>query len=149
MGILGIGRCTHPTKEEDGDEEEGTKKDDPPVEPEVPPLTAISATDWSTQVYAHMGSGCSVAVARSLRWPGAHCAVIMKEDKSANLYIGYGHEVSLSTHTMQPPPPMMGEPDDILEQADVPVVNENTTILEAAKKALVEAAAAEMETADE
>ena len=57
------------------------------LEAERLPLTAISSDEWSTQVLGHMGAGASVVIARSTLWPGASCAMVMKEDKCANLYV--------------------------------------------------------------
>jgi len=150
MGILGIGRTTHPPKEEEEEaDEDAPKKEVPVLEPEVAPLTPISADLWSLTASSHMGAGCTVHMARSLRWPGAYCAMVMKEDKSSNLYIGYGHEMLSSPYTMPPPPPVQSEPDDVIEQVDTPLKEENDALLVIKRKELAEAAAAEAEAAEE
>mmetsp|Transcript_30181 Transcript_30181/g.78392 ORF Transcript_30181/g.78392 Transcript_30181/m.78392 type:complete len:337 (+) Transcript_30181:506-1516(+) len=114
MAILSIGRCTHPPKEEE--EDDITKNDGSTLEPEVPPLTPIEFDDWSTQANDHWGSGSVVVVARSLKWPGAACAMVMEEDKCANFYVGFGHDVMPEAFIVQPPPVIKSEPDDVSEQ---------------------------------
>jgi len=145
MGILGIGRTTHPPVEEEEEEDDGPKKEKPVLEAETGPLAPISGDEWSLMLSPHMGAGCHVAIARSMRWPGAYTAMVMKEDKAANLYIGYGHDMLMEPFTQQPPPPICGEPDDVTEQTDTPLADENAVVLDAAKKALAEAVAAEAE----
>ncbi|KAL1495835.1 hypothetical protein AB1Y20_016695 [Prymnesium parvum] len=147
MGILNIGRCTHPPTEEE--EEEEPKKDEPPLQPLTPPLTPIAADEWSLQVFKHMGAGVCAAVARSLRWPGAYSATNVKENKSFNIYIGYGQAALSQQFTVQPPPAVQSEPDDVIEQMDMPLDEENAPVIAAAKAALAETVAAEAEAAAE
>jgi len=123
-GILAIGRTTNmPVEEEEGDEEEA-KPAKPAPEPEAKPLTPITPSEWSVQMVSQMG-GADVVVARSFRWPGAYSASVLKEDKMANLYIGYGHEYLKEPFAPQVPAPIMQEPDDLEEQKDEPLSEEN------------------------
>ena len=75
--------------------------------------------------------------------------MVMKEDKSSNLYIGHGHEAMSSAYTMPPPPLIQTEPDDVSEQVDTPLKAENDELLGIKKKELAEAAAAEAEATEE
>jgi hypothetical protein len=68
------------------------------------------------QANDHWGSGSVVVVARSLKWPGAACAMVMEEDKCANFYVGFGHDVMPEAFIVQPPPVIKSEPDDVSEQ---------------------------------
>ena len=86
-----------------------------------------------------MGAGSAVAVARSLRWPGAFSAAVMKEDKYQNLYIGYGHEARSTPFRPPPPPAIEAEPDDMAEQTDMPLAEENALFRAAKEQELKEA----------
>ena len=76
---------------------------------------------------------------RSLRWPGAFSAAVVKEDKYSNLYIGYGHEALGAPFRPQAPPTIESEPDDLAEQVDMPLAEENALFRAEAEKALLEA----------
>jgi len=90
------------------------------------------------QANDHWGSGSVVVVARSLKWPGAACAMVMEEDKCANFYVGFGHDVMPEAFIVQPPPVIKSEPDDVSEQIDTALGEENAPILALAKTALAE-----------
>eukprot|EP00965_Chrysotila_dentata_P214241 6188090-Pleurochrysis_carterae.AAC.1 len=137
-GILDIGRCTNPPKDEEEEEEEGEgKPKSPEPEAEKEALAPIAAADWSLLVYPRMG-GQAVTVARSIRWPGAHAAAVMREDKFCNLYMGYGHERLAGGFAPLPPPSIEQEPDDLVEEDDPPLAEENVAVLEEARKKLEE-----------
>ena len=95
--------------------------------------------EWSTQLFSRLGAGSAVTVARSLRWPGAFSAAVMKEDKCSNLYIGYGHEALDAPFRPQAPPTIESEPDDLAEQVDMPLAGENALFRAEAEKNLLEA----------
>jgi radial spoke head protein 4A len=138
--VLAIGRCTNPPKEEEEEGEEGAAKPkEPEPEKETPALTPASEAEWSTQLFSRLGAGSAVAVARSLRWPGAFSAAVMKEDKCSNLYIGYGHEALGAPFRPQAPPTIESEPDDLSEQVDMPLAEENALFRAEAEKNLLEA----------
>jgi len=75
--------------------------------------------------------------------------MVMKEDKSSNMYIGYGHEALSAPYSMPPPPPIQGEPDDVIEQVDTPLEDENALFLAEKKKELAESAEDVGDDADE
>ena len=138
--VLAIGRCTNPPKEEEEEGEEGAAKPkEPEPEKETPALTPASEDEWSMQLFSRLGAGSAVAVARSLRWPGAFSAAVVKEDKYSNLYIGYGHEALGAPFRPQAPPTIESEPDDLAEQVDMPLAEENALFRAEAEKALLEA----------
>ena len=138
--VLAIGRCTNPPKEEEEEGEEGAAKHkEPEPEKETPALTPASEDEWSMQLFSRLGAGSAVAVARSLRWPGAFSAAVVKEDKYSNLYIGYGHEALGAPFRPQAPPTIESEPDDLAEQVDMPLAEENALFRAEAEKALLEA----------
>ena len=135
-GILKIGRCTNVPKV--GEEEE---EEPPELEEEVPPLGGLSADGpvstlmadeelpaWSFKLYAKHGTDYTVAVARSARWPGAYSAAMMKGDKMASVYIGYGTENTGKSFTPAPPPAILGEAPDAEEQDDVTLDAENALL---------------------
>ena len=142
MGVLGIGRCTNPPKEEEEEEgEEGASKPKgPEPEAEVAALTPAADAQWSAQLYTLLGGGSAVAVARSLVWPGAYSAAVQKEGKFANLYIGYGQASLPAPFAPPPPPPIEAEPDDLAEQVDMPLADENALFRATKEKELAEAA---------
>ena len=63
------------------------------------------------------------------------------------MQIGNGHCTLSGPFVVQPPPPICGEPDDLVEQVDMPLAEENAPVLAAAKAALAEVVAAEAEAA--
>merc|ERR1711924_114476 len=99
----------------------------------------MGESEWSTPLFSRMGAGCSVAVARSLRGPGAFSAAVMKEDKCSNIYFGYGHASLPSPFKPQPPPTIEAEPDDLAEQQDMPLSEENALFRAEKEKELAEA----------
>jgi radial spoke head protein 4A len=138
-GILGIGRTTNlPVEEEEVEEGEEPKPKGPELEPEKAALLPIAGADWSVFGPKHIGSGAAVAVARCLVWPGAYAAAEMKEDRFANLYIGWGHPAMDGVNVQPPPPPIMADDDELTEAEDVPLEQENQAFRAAAEKALAE-----------
>ena len=119
----------------------------PEPEKETPALTPGSEAEWGTQLFSRLGAGSAVAVARSLKWPGAFAAAVMKEDKYQNLYIGYGHEAFPPASPAAPatpfrplaPPAIEAEPDDVGEQTDMPLAEENAAFKAKAEQELKEA----------
>lgn len=141
MGVLGTtGRCSHPPVE-DQEDEDGNPLPKPVLEAETPALSPLADAEWATGL--HTEGGPTVAVARSIVWPGAACAALQSEDKFANLYIGYGHPVLGAPFTVVPPPPMCTEPEALVEQEEPPLEEENVPVIAAAEKELAEAAEAE------
>lgn len=133
-GILGIGRCTHPPKEEEEEEgEEGANKG-PELEAEVAPLGGLSAGEWGVQQCA-AGAG-AVVVARSTGWPGASNVANAKEEKFTAFYHGYGHEALGAAFQPQAPPMLQALPEDVAEQADAPLHEENQPVLKEAQEKL-------------
>jgi len=136
-GILKIGRATNPPLPEG----EGEGEDAPEPEEEVPALTPISGdtpvadplpesgTDtpaWSIKLYCPQARDGAVVIAKSNRWPGAYSAVA--KGKHANLYIGYGAEATAAPFTPTPPPPILSEAADVVEEVDVPLAAENQVL---------------------
>jgi len=95
-GILMVGRTTNLPQPEEEEPEEGEdpKPRGPEPEPEKAVLMPVTGGDWSLVGPTHIGGGAAVAIARCLRWPGAFAAAGMKEDKFANVYIGWGHALA-------------------------------------------------------
>jgi len=149
MGILDIGRCTHPEEEEEIDEETGEPKPKPPKQELMPYLAPAAPAEWTAATYAH--GGPPVAVARSLRWSGAYSAYQLYggQERYASLYVGYGHEALLtadgatSAFVMEAPPPFEVEPEALVEAADLPLAEENA-IFRAAKAAEIAEEAANL-----
>lgn len=98
--------------------------DDPPVDEEeeegggawdVRPLPVSGLAE---------GESTNVTVLKSLRWPGAVTVGFAKK-RAASLYVGFGHEVTLSTYAPALPAPVATEYDFtaegqlVAEQADV------------------------------
>ena len=139
-GILDVGRTVNPPPPEE-ELEEGEESKLPKPQPEIIPLTAISEAEWSTDVYEH--GGPAVAIARSQLWPGAFSAYtcVGKLQTTASLYIGYGHPALSAPFAMLPPPPFQTEPDELVEQVDMPLEDENVAVVAAATAALAEEAA--------
>lgn len=140
-GILAIGRTTNlPVVEEDDEDGEEPKPKGPEPEPEKPALLPIVGTAWSVLGPRHIGGGAAVSVSRCLMWPGAYAAAEMKEDKFANLYIGWGHPATDGINMQPPPPPIMADGDELTEMDDVPLEHENQAFQAAAEKALADGA---------
>ena len=138
-GILGIGRTTNLPVDEDEDEDgEKPKSKGPELEPEKPALLPIDGTDWSVLGPRHVGGGAAVSISRSLVWPGAFAAAEMKDDKFANLYIGWGQPASCGNFMPPPPPPIMADDDELMEAEDVPLEVENQAFKAVAERALAE-----------
>ena len=97
---------------------------EPPEEPRNK-LAPLAAAEWGLQLNSGMGGGAAVALARSLKWPGAVAAVVPKEDKCANLYVGYGLPLLDAPFAPAAPPPMSDDADELKEQADTPLADEN------------------------
>lgn len=112
--------------EEEPEEEEvaplGSAASDPPIS-ELLPEEALPA--WSMKTYFGHGRDAAVSVAKSHRWPGAYSVAVMKADKFANLYVGYGCESSGSSFTPEAPPQILTEAPDAEEQEDVSLAAEN------------------------
>ncbi len=142
-GILEIGRTVNPPPPEE-ELEEGEESKLPKPQPEITPLAPIEAAAWATTTYTH--GGPAVAVARSLKWPGAYCAYQLagKLQTSSCLYIGYGLPALDAPFQMLPPPPFQAEPDELVEQLDTPLEEENAAYV-AAKTAEIAEEAANME----
>jgi len=136
-GILDIGRTTNLPPPDDEEEAAALPK----PQDLITPLTAVSEDEWSTAVYTH--GGPPVAVARSAAWPGAYCAYSLagKAATVASLYIGYGTPALKSQFVMMAPPPFQMEPEELVEQADMPLEEENAAFLEAETAKLAEEAA--------
>ena len=124
MGLLRIGRTTNLPAEEGGDDDDAKPKGPPPEEPRNK-LAPLAAAEWGLQLNSGMGGGAAVALARSLKWPGAVAAVVPKEDKCANLYVGYGLPLLAAPFAPAAPPPMSDDADELKEQADTPLADEN------------------------
>lgn len=141
LGVLDIGRTTNVPKEAE-EEEEGAEPKGPQDQPEILPLAPVTDADWSTALYRH--GGPAVAVARSVRWPGAYCAykLVGKDETCTSLYIGYGHDALDAPFRMQPPPAFAAEPDDLTEQADPDLAVENEAHMATLKAQVAEEAAA-------
>lgn len=145
MGILDIGRCTNPPSEEE-EAEEGEAPKGPPPQPEIPYLSPIDGSMWSCTTY--MDGGPPVAVVRSLQWPGALCAYQLNPlgatgaEVNASLYVGYGLPMLMGPFVMEAPPPFESEPEEVVEQADMPLAEENKLFLEKEKARIAEEAAA-------
>lgn len=134
--ILANGRVLNPPPIE---YPEGEEPDEPEeFDEEVPPLLEISGDEpvstlledeecpsWSFSLFHELGSVYAVAVARSLRWPGAYAASYNKGDKCTNVYIGYGHERTGASFTPLPPPSIMAEGAEPEEIPDTSVDAEN------------------------
>lgn len=141
MGILDIGRCTNlPIEEEEAEGDDKPKAPEP--QPEIKYLSPISADEWTATTYSH--GGPPVAVARSLLWPGAHCAYQLAKggrECLASIYIGYGLPTLSAPFVMEAPPPFEEEPADVHEQADMALEEENAIFLDAEKARVAEEAA--------
>jgi len=138
MGILDIGRCSN-IPIEDEEDEEGNIKPKPYQQPETPFLSPVSDAEWTATTYCH--GGPEVAMARSLKWPGALCAYQLGKgslESIASLYIGYGQEMLAAPFVMEAPPPFETEPEEVHEQADLPLDEENKKVLADAQAALEE-----------
>lgn len=127
--------------------------DDKPKAPEpqaeIPYLSPIAAEDWTISSHEH--GGPEVAVARSVRWPGAYCAYQLVKggtEALASIYIGYGHDALGAPFKMAPPPAFEADPDEIVEQTDTPLADENEAF-KAAKLAEVAEEAAALPDAEE
>jgi radial spoke head protein 4A len=139
QGILDIGRCTNPPVEEEEEDPDNPKPPKPEPQKEVPYLSPLAADEWTTGTYAH--GGPPVAVARSVKWPGAYSAYQLVRggaECTATLYIGYGHETLDGPFKMEAPPPFEVEPDEVVEGEDMSLDEEN-----AAYKLVLEAQVAE------
>jgi len=145
MGILDIGRCTNPPAEEEEAEDEDKPKG-PAPQPEIPFLSPIEPGAWSLATYTD--GAPEVAVARSLQWPGALCAYQLVPsgatgaEVNATMYVGYGHPALSAPFVMEAPPPFEAEPDELVEQADMPLDEENKLFLEKETARIAEEAAA-------
>jgi len=142
MGILDIGRCTNPPVEEEEEDPDNPKPPAPEPQKEMPYLSPLPEGEWTTSTYVH-GGPC-VAVARSVRWPGAYSAYqLVKGGREcmASLYVGYGHDLLDKPFKMEAPPPFQEEPEEVHEQADMPLDEENAAYkLELEAKVAEEAA---------
>ena len=139
MGILDIGRCTNLPREED---EEGNPIG-PEPQPQIPYLAPITEESWACTTYVHGAQ--PVAVAKSLSFPGAICAYQLQKggtEALASIYIGYGVEALSAPFVMEAPPPFELEPEEVHEQADMPLSEENAIFLEKEKARIAEEAAA-------
>jgi radial spoke head protein 4A len=140
-GLLQIGRTVNPPPPEE-ELAEGEVSKLPKPEPELKPLSPIDASAWMVTTYTH--GGPAVAVARSLKWPGAYNAyqLVGKKDTVAQVYVGFGLEALDAPFKMQPPPPFQYEPAELEEQLDTPLDEENAAFVKLAMAALAEEAAA-------
>ena len=135
MGILDIGRCTNPPVEEEEEDPDNPKPPAPEPQKEMPYLSPLVDGEWTTSTFVH--GGPAVAVARSVRWPGAYSAYQLVKGGAecmASMYIGYGHDTLDKPFKMEAPPPFQVEPEEVHEQADMPLDEENAaykTVLEA------------------
>ena len=139
MGILDIGRCTNPPVEEEEEDPDNPKPKAPEPQKEMPYLSPLVEGEWTTSTFVH--GGPAVAIARSVRWPGAYSAYQLVKGGAecmASMYIGYGHDTLDKPFKMEAPPPFEVEPDEVHEQADMPLDEEN-----AAYKSVLEAQVAE------
>ena len=141
MGILEIGRTTNLPVEEE--EEDSDKPKPPPPQPEIPALSPLSAEEWTATTYSH--GGPPVAVASSLKWPGALTAYQLGKgavETCASIYIGYGLPRLTTLFQMEAPPPFQEEPAEVHEQADMPLDEENAIFVAAETARIAEEAAA-------
>ncbi len=142
MGILDIGRTTNLPVEE-GEDPDGNPLPTPELQPEIKYLSPLSADEWTATTYSH--GGPPVAVAKSLKWPGALCAYQLAKGAAetvACLYIGYGQERLAAPFVMEAPPPFEAEEEEVHEQADLSLADENAAFLEVEKARIAEEAAA-------
>lgn len=115
------------------EEEDENKPKAPEPQPHIPYLAPISSANWTATTFSH--GGPPVAIARSLQWPGALCAYQVCKggatgtEMVACIYIGYGHERLQAPFMMEPPPPFEAEPDELVEQTDMPLEEENAIFL--------------------
>lgn len=158
QGILKIGRCTNvPWTPPEGDEE----AEPPEVEEETEPLVAIAEDApvvqfdeenalgaWAAKMYHAEFDAYSVAIAKSIRWPGAYAALAKSGDKAASVYFGTGHEATGKAFTPQAPPPVLPESQETEEAPEVELAAENA-LLKEIDEAKLAAANAEGEPADE
>jgi hypothetical protein len=137
-------RVRHVCRQEEAEEGEAPKG--PPPQPEIPYLSPIDGSMWSCTTY--MDGGPPVAVVRSLQWPGALCAYQLNPlgatgaEVNASLYVGYGLPMLMGPFVMEAPPPFESEPEEVVEQADMPLAEENKLFLEKEKARIAEEAAA-------
>lgn len=139
QGILEIGRCTNPPEEEEEEDPDNPKPPKPEPQKEIPYLAPLADDEWTTSTCVH--GGPMVAVARSVKWPGAYSAYSLLKggsEATASIYIGYGHENLGAPFKMEAPPAFEVEPDEVIEQEDMPLAEEN-----AAYKLVLEAQVAE------
>lgn len=142
QGILDIGRCTNMPVEEEEAEEGVDKPKAPEPQPEIPYLSPLAQGEWSATTYSH--GGPPVAVARSLRYPGALSAYQLAKggtESLASLYIGYGLPRLAAPFCMEAPPAFEEEPAEVHEQADMPLEEENAIFLDKEKARIAEEAA--------
>ena len=106
--------------------------DEIPETTEVGTTPAWSATPWTIKLYGSRNA--AVAMAKSKVWPGAFSAC--KGGKFANIYIGDGC-IGGYGFTPEPPPKILSEADDVVEQDDVTLDAENELLkaIEEAKMA--------------
>jgi len=129
MGILDIGRTTNVPVEEEEAEEGEDKPKAPEPQPPIKALSPIGTEEWAVTTYTQ--GGPTVAIARSLKWPGAYNAYQKAplgqfgQEILASIYIGYGHEELMKPFVMEAPPPFEEEPPEVHEQADMPLEEEN------------------------
>ena len=128
MGILAIGRTTNPPEEEE-EVDEGAETKPDAREPEIQALAPISPDSHSVLPLRQLGAGSCLAVARSLRWPGAYSVATPTEDILVNVYLGFAQETLDAPYV--PPPPAPLQLDEVMpaEQADPPLEEENAPIL--------------------
>jgi len=144
MGVLDIGRTTNLPPPEEEEEDESKPKPPAPQE-EIKYLSPLSEADWTAATYTH--GGPEVAIARSLRWPGAYSGYCLERsgvERIASLYVGYGHEALGKPFAPEAPPPFAPEPPELIEQDDMPLEEENAAVI-AAKTAEIAEEAANME----
>jgi radial spoke head protein 4A len=83
---------------------------------------------WTISSYNDKIAKYGVAVAKSNAWPGAYAAIAKSGDKTACLYLGYGHEAKPVAFTPSAPPKIATEAEEA-EDVDEPALADENAIL--------------------
>jgi radial spoke head protein 4A len=101
--------------DDDGDKKQGMKQ-------------IKSYPAWVIRLHNTIHKAHTIAVARSLRWPGAYTFVTENGRRFSNIYVGYGVKFLGSAFTPLLPPPVLDEVSDPVEVKD-PTVNNEKRVL--------------------
>lgn len=130
--ILPQGRCTFFSLKEEKDEEEEDENEIEEVIEEGPKLLTEVNEDqvvgkyeaWTTSLSSTGNQRYGHVIIRSNRWPGAYA--FAKDDRFANVYIGFGQKSSVEPFSPPLPTPMMTQ-SQTQEEVDDPTVEEEET----------------------